>query len=172
MLRSRIMTALLAAALAAGGAGSASAQDATPVTAIPELIATYEAALDAHDAAAVAALYAEDATVTQAVQNGNTFQGREAIEGWVADNLAGIPDLDVTTESVVSEGDRVAWQWVYRGSYTGQFSGLPAGQGQPIELHGASFFVLRDRQIVQETVYFDNAAFLAQTGTVATPASE
>ncbi len=136
-------------------AGKASAHDATPTS---------------ESEPAVITAYTEDAVVVQAVGNGGTFKGPDAIRAWVSDNLAAIPDLTMTTESVVVEGDRLAWQWVYRGTYTGSYPGLPAGQGQAIELRGASFIELRDGRIASETIYFDNASFLSQvSGSAATP---
>ncbi len=152
--------------------GLSRAQEATPeidASTGPALIEEYLAALNAHQPGRVAALYAEDAVVEQAIENGNTFAGREEIREWVAANLQAIPDLEVTTESVISEGRRVAWAWIYRGTYTGQFPGLPAGQGQPVELRGVSLLELRDGRIGRETVYVDNAAFLAQVGAPAGP---
>ncbi len=152
-------------------AGKASAHDATPTSeSEPAVITAYTEAIGAHDAAAVVALYTEDAVVVQAVGSGGTFKGPDAIRAWVSDNLAAIPDLTMTTESVVVEGDRLAWQGVYRGTYTGAYRGLPAGQGQAIELRGASFIELRDGRIASETIYCDNASFLSQvSGSAATP---
>ena len=115
------------------------AQDSTPESmpnGAPGLVDAYVAALNAHDPARVAALYAEDATVEQMVQDGSHLRGRAAIQDWVASNLQGVPDLTVTTESVIAQGKQIGWAWAYRGAYTGQYPGLPAGQGQPIDLHG------------------------------------
>jgi steroid delta-isomerase-like uncharacterized protein len=160
--------ALLAAPLLTG---KSRAQDASPTPPDePEVIAAYTEAIGVHDAGAVVALYTEDAVVVQAVGNGGTFEGPDAIRAWVSDNLAAIPDLTMATEGVIVEGDRIAWQWVYRGSYTGAYPGLPAGQGQPIELRGASFIELEDGRIARETIYFDNASFTTQVAGAATPA--
>lgn len=135
------------------------------------IVAAYTAAIGTHDAAAVVALYATDAVVTQAVRDGGTFRGPDEIGAWVGDNLAAIPDLTMTATNTVIQDDRIAWEWVYTGTYTGDYPTLPAGQGQAITLRGASFLVMRDGLIAQETVYFDNADFLAQVGgtTTATP---
>jgi steroid delta-isomerase-like uncharacterized protein len=166
-----LVLSVVLATLSPAAVRPVAAQEATP-DAAPDLIADYDAALNAHDADAVAALFAENAVVEQAVQGGNVFQGRAEIRGWVAANLSGIPDLRVTTESVIAAGDRAAWAWVYQGAYTGQYPGLPAGQGQPVELRGASFFEFRGGQIVRETVYYDNLTFLTETGAMATPVAQ
>ena len=161
---------LIAAAVGLTRRASAQAQGAaTPAASdLPEIVAAYAAAIGSHDAAAVVALYASDAVVTQAVRDGGTFRGPDEIGTWVGDNLAAIPDLIMTTMSAVAQADRIAWEWVYNGTYTGNYPALPAGQGQAIELRGASFLVLRDGLIAGETVYFDNADFLAQTAGAAT----
>ncbi len=114
----------------------------------------------------VAALSAEDAVVEQAVGGGNTFRGRAAIADWIAANLAAIPDLSIETHGVVLDGDRLVWEWRYRGAYTGRYPGPPAGRGQPIELRGASVMELRDGLIARETLYYDNGDFLRQVGAV------
>lgn len=174
MLRFKSTVALLGLALLIASmlSGQSRAQDATPTPGEePEVITAYTEAIGAHDAEAVVALYTEDAVVVQAVGNGGTFEGPDAIRAWISDNLTAIPDLTMTTENVIVDGDRIAWQWVYRGTYTGAYPGLPAGQGQAIELRGASFIVLVDGRIDRETIYFDNASFLAQvSGDAATPA--
>ncbi len=165
---------LVGAGLAFGG-GRARSQESSPAAADPPpIVAAYVEALNAHDPDRVAALYAEDAVVEQAVHDGDVFRGRAEIAGWVADNLGGVPDLTVTTDAVIAEGGRIAWAWVYHGSYTGQYPGLPAGHGQPIDLRGVSIFDLRDGFIARETVFFDNATFLAEAdeSANATPAAD
>ena len=167
-----VACALLVAMVAAVSPGRA--QDSTPESmpnGAPGLVDAYVAALNAHDPARVAALYAEDATVEQMVQDGSHLRGRAAIQDWVASNLQGVPDLTVTTESVIAQGKQIGWAWAYRGAYTGQYPGLPAGQGQPIDLHGVSLLTVRQGQIAQEDLYYDNAAFLTQVAAVATPTS-
>jgi steroid delta-isomerase-like uncharacterized protein len=167
-----LVACVLLVGLAAVSSGRA--QDSTPASA-PEgalaLIDAYAATLNVHDAAGVAALYTEDAVVEQMVQGGSEFRGRGAIKDWIASNLQGVPDLMVTTESVIAQGEQIAWAWTYRGAYTGQYPGLPMGQGQPIDLRGVSLLTVRQGQIAQEDLYYDNAAFLTQVGAVATPSA-
>lgn len=65
----------------------------------------------------------------------------------------------------MQSGDRVAWEWTYSGTYTGQFPGAPAGEGQPVVLHGVSVMELNEEGlIVRETLYFDNLLFFTQIG--------
>lgn len=169
-----LVPVLVVAAALGASAWRAVANEAGPAAspvAVPSPVGAFEAALNAHDPGRVAALYAEDAIVEQAVQDGGVFRGREEITAWVAANLQGVPDLTVTTESTVAEGDRVAWAWVYRGTDTGRYPDHPAGRGQPIELRGVSLFELRAGEIARETIYYDNAAFLTQVGVLPGPAT-
>jgi len=170
-----IRVGLILAMVGIGGNASwmVGAQDGTHV-ATSDLLDGYVAALNAHDAEDAARFYAEDAVVTQAVHEGNTFTGRDQIAGWIGDNLGGLPDLDVAVVGVVEEDDRLAWEWIYRGTYTGQFPGVPDGSGQPVELRGASVMEMQDGKIVRETLYYDNLAFLTQIGAMdgATPAAD
>ncbi len=158
--------------------GVTGAQESTPAikdqeTGTVELLDGYVAALNAHDGQEVAGYYAEDAVVTQAVYEGNTFTGRDEIARWIGDNVAGLPDLDVSVVSVTGADDRLVWEWVYWGAYTGQFPGAPAGEGQTVELRGVSVMELEDGEIVRETLYYDNLSFLTQIGVMgaATPAA-
>lgn len=73
-----MLIALLVSAAAVPQAGAA--QTATDTVHLREFIGTYRAAFDAHDPAAVAALFAEDADLM--LDNSPTVEGREAIERW------------------------------------------------------------------------------------------
>ncbi len=154
--------------------GVAASHDSTPVPAMEEtgmdFVQTYVHALSAHDGEGVAALYAEDAVVTQSVEDGATFTGREEIAGWVNDNVGGLPDLTVTAGNVATSGDIVIWEWTYTGTYSGQYPNAPAGSGQAVTLRGVSVMEVRDGLIVRETLYYDNLSFLTQIGVAATPA--
>lgn len=146
----------------------------TPAS-MPDVVSEYVAALNAHDAQRAASLYSEDATVEQVILDGNTFQGRGEIAGWVSDNLSGLPDLEVTVASVVMDGDRVTWEWVYTGTYTGEFPGSTVGTGQDVTLRGISVMEVQDGLIASEKLYFDNYAFLTQVRALpppGTPVSE
>ena len=139
--------------------------------AVPDLVRNYADALNAHDPERVASFYTDDAIVKQAVLNGNRFRGREEIAGLISSNLAGSPNLTVTTGSVIATETQISWEWVYSGDYTGQFPGAPAGTGQAITLRGVSVMELQNGQISRETLYFDNYAFLTQTGALPPSAS-
>ncbi len=74
------------------------------------------------------------------------------------------PDLTFVAENVGETGpDRVAAQWVMRGTNTGSLQGLPP-TGLAVEVRGADFFELRDGGIQTVTGYFDTRVTPGQLG--------
>ncbi len=156
------------AVLATGRLGAA--QDATPEAAgsggaaLPAPLDAVVAAWDAHDPDAIAALYHEDAVLSEAVIDGPVLEGREAIRQWATANFAGFPDLHLDPRGgfVSADGSRAALEWVYTGSYTGEIPGLGPGSGQSIAIPGVSVMELLDGLIVRDTFYYDRATFAVQ----------
>jgi len=58
------------------------------------------------------------------------------------------PDMDVTVEGQVAEGDIVATWWVMRGTHLGALGGVPA-TGKKITLRGVNIQRIRDGRIVE-----------------------
>lgn len=60
--------------------------------------------------------------------------GREGVRQYVAALRTGFPDLEVTVEEQIAEGDMVVTRWTARGTHAGVFQGSPppaAGPGSP-----------------------------------------
>jgi steroid delta-isomerase-like uncharacterized protein len=74
---------------------------------------------------------------------------------------AALPDLRITTESLVAEGDQVAARFTTRGHHDGEFLGI-AATGVSIEIGGFGLFRIADGRIVEEWLLDDLAAFMAQ----------
>jgi len=62
-------------------------------------------------------------------------QGREAFRQFAAGFQTAIPDLHVTVETMIAEGDKVVWRYLLRGTHTGDLLGIPA-TGLPVALTG------------------------------------
>lgn len=78
-------------------------QAMTDQEAIAALADAWEAAYNAHDAAAVAAMYTEESWMAPA--DGGMFEGREEIQAWAADGAAQSPTIDITPLETVVSGD-------------------------------------------------------------------
>jgi len=124
--------------------------------------ATY-AAWNAHDADAVAAVFAEDAVVREAGTDAET-RGRAAIRERAVMLLAAFPDFRLERISLVIDGDRHADRWVMTGTHRGELFGIPP-TGRSVRIEGATFTRMGADGLVIEDVHFSNtASLLAQLG--------
>ena len=90
---------------------------------------TYLAMLNTHEPDLV------DRFVAEGYVNHNAFvaDGREANRQFWTAFFAALPDLSATMEDLVIAGDRVVGRFIYRGTHTGEFMGIPAS-GNPVEM--------------------------------------
>jgi steroid delta-isomerase-like uncharacterized protein len=105
-------------------------------------------------------------------RDGGTYQdpttGGPIRDVALRENVGGLwsafPDLTFAEESIGEIGpDRVAAQWVMRGTNIGSMRGLPP-TGRSVELRGVDFIELRDGKIQTVTGYFDSGEIPRQLG--------
>jgi steroid delta-isomerase-like uncharacterized protein len=119
------------------------------------------AAWNAHDADAVAAVFAEDAVLLESGR-AEPFRGRAAIRERAAALLCAFPDLGLERTELVVDGARHADRWVMTGTHRGPLFGMPA-TGRRVRVEGATFTRLGDDGLVAEDVHFmDTLGLLAQ----------
>jgi predicted ester cyclase len=82
--------------------------------------------------------------------------------------LAGIPDLRVTIEELVAEGDKVAVRRAYVGTHRGELLGIPP-TGKQVRVSGISIFRLAGGKIAEQWELLDRLALMQQLGVLATP---
>jgi predicted ester cyclase len=62
-------------------------------------------------------------------QSNPELRGKEACKQWANDlrlaNRQGFPDFNITVEDVVAEDDKVVKRFVFSGTHTGEFAGIP-----------------------------------------------
>lgn len=80
--------------------------------------------------------------------NGSEME-REAIKDYVTDLTEAFPDLKVTIEPIVAEGDLIGWQRTSRGTHQGQIMGIPASS-QEITWRSIILTRISDGKIVEE----------------------
>lgn len=119
------------------------------------------AAWNAHDADAVAAVFAEDAVVREIGGAGETH-GRAAVHARAAALLTAFPDLRLERVALVIDGERHADRWVLSGTHRGPLLGLEP-TGRRVRIEGATFTRLGADGLVVEDIHFtDVAGLLAQ----------
>lgn len=108
------------------------------------LTKTFLEMLNTHNSDLVDRLVAEDYI------NHNAFvaDGREANRQFWTAFFAAFPDLRGTQEDLVESGDRVVGRFVYTGTHTGDFMGVPAS-GNPIEMRTIDIWRVEDGMFVE-----------------------
>ena len=81
---------------------------------------------------------------------------------------AGFPDLNITIEDLVAEGEKVAWRLTARGTHTGEFRGVPA-TGRSVKFDAHYFFEFRNGKIVKRWTNLDRLGLLTQLGAIPAP---
>lgn len=118
----------------------------------------------AHEADAVAAVFAEDAELIDLFA-GSVMRGRPAIREFAAGQLAAFSDFELHRLHLVIDGDANADQWEMTGTNDGELFGLPP-TGRTVRLRGATFSEFNDdAMVVRDTHYIDYASLLAQLST-------
>jgi predicted ester cyclase len=90
-----------------------------------------------------------------------------AKQKWVM-YLAGIPNLRVTIEELVAEGDKVAVRRSYAGTHRGELLGIPP-TGKQVRLGGISIFRLAGGDDRRAGEQLDRLALMRQLGVLPTP---
>ncbi len=127
-----------------------------------ELLSNWIAAFQVCDIETVIGCYAEDAVNFQ-IAEGEPAIGRERIEADTREFFKGFPDAWSRAESLISDGDRAAWEWVGGGTFLGEFYGNQP-TGRKFEIRGCGFFTFRDGLIILQHGYWDKLSWFTQVG--------
>lgn len=103
------------------------------------------------------------------------IEGIEAYMGYQASFRTAFPEGRLVLKTI-AEGEGIAMvEGAFEGTNTGPMTG-PAGEVPPtgrwLSLPYADVFVVRDGQLAEHRIYYDQMAFLGQLGLLGQPASE
>jgi steroid delta-isomerase-like uncharacterized protein len=93
-----------------------------------------------------------------------TPEGREGNRQGMHALFAAFPDLEVTIEDLVADGDRVAVRTRLRGTHVGPLYGSP-GTGKTVSIEAMAFFRILGGLIVEEWLVADQPSLLRQIRT-------
>ncbi|MBF8300540.1 MAG: hypothetical protein HW394_910 [Acidobacteria bacterium] len=128
---------------------------------IAGLLASWRDAVDRRDAIALADLHADD-SVMETVMAG-TVTGRAAIvevyEAW----FKAFPDMVLTSDEPLIDGDRVAQVHTVVGTDLGGFMGTPP-TSRPFRLPMVFLYTIRDGYVVHGRTIYDFTGLLVQIG--------
>ena len=130
---------------------------------LADLGTRYAVAWSSGDPAAVAALYAENGSLT--VNSAAPSRGRAAITATAQSYMTAFPDMVVNMTKITQEGDHVVFHWLWTGTNTG-----PGGTGKFVRMTGHEEWTLdRDGRIVESKGHYDEAEYQRQLRVGASP---
>ena len=115
---------------------------------------------------AIDELFAEDGIAHGlSDESGNPLRGPAGFKEFHARFREAFPDIVVTVEDTIAEGDRVAARCTVRGRHTGHTLGFAATQA-PMEITGISIVRINDGKIVEGWNNFDFMTMYKQLGAI------
>lgn len=92
-------------------------------------------------------------------------QTSEQYKGLCQAYFTAFPDLHISTDLLVAEGDKVTKVWTANSTHNGEFLGIPA-TGNRIVIKGIEVFRIADGKIAEVWVSMDNLGMLQQLGVI------
>jgi steroid delta-isomerase-like uncharacterized protein len=174
--RSATRRSVVAAAIVTpfAAAGSALAQEGTPAAGdIEAIVRAFYEPFNTGDVSVYDTVLAEDWLDTPLGQGQQP--GREGFKPIIGIFRGVFPDLQLTTEDVLVDGDKAAVRSTIRGTHQGDF--LVPATGQPVEFMAIDIHRIENGQIVETWHIEDYLSVInqlgatIQPGTAATPAA-
>jgi predicted ester cyclase len=94
-------------------------------------------------------------------------EGPGGVEDGIRMLLQGFPDLRVTTQELLAEGDQVVARFTLSGTNTGDYRGLPAPIQQHFESEAIAILRIADGRVTEFQGTADRLSMLTQLGILA-----
>ena len=94
--------------------------------------------------------------------------GREGAKQFFAMMRSAFPDLHLTIEDMIAEGDKVVMRSTWSGTHQGEFMGVPA-TGRRVTVGGIDISRCADGRMVEHWEQFDALGLMQQLGVVPPP---
>ena len=114
---------------------------------------------------ALAEVYADDFILHEA---GEDIVGIEGLTQFVSMMRSAFPNLRITLEDDMAEGDRVVTRWIGQGTHQGELMGV-APTGNQVTMTGITMHRIEDTKIVEEWSNWDALGLMQQIGAVPSP---
>ena len=98
-------------------------------------------------------------------QNPTVGKGPQGAKSTMATYLTAFPDMKITIEREIADGDYVVQHLLATGTNTGEFNGMPA-TGKKTSTTGVITSKIKDGKVVEAWSLFDSLGLLQQLGVV------
>lgn len=95
--------------------------------------------------------------------------GQDAIKQFNRETRSAFPDLKLTLDEFIAEGDRVVVRWTMRGTHLGEMRGGIAPTGKPFTVTGTTTNRIVDGKIAEAWGSIDLLGLMLQLGLVTPP---
>ena len=99
------------------------------------------------------------------------MRGLEAAKHAAADYRQAFPDLHVTVEDLIAEGDRVAARLRFRGTHLGELDGI-APTGRRVDCTGIVISRIEEGKISEDWANFDDLGMMQQLRLIPEPGQQ
>jgi steroid delta-isomerase-like uncharacterized protein len=113
-------------------------------------------------------LVAEDFTEYPGVPG---LTGREGFRQLNVIFKGAMPDLVVTVDQMIVEGDRIACRWTSTGTHEGELFGIPP-TGSKVKVTATLIYRIENGQLKEGWINRDDLGLMRQLGVVPTPGAE
>ena len=96
------------------------------------------------------------------------IQGLEAYRQFGSLYFTAFPDLQITPEDLIAEGDKVTMRYDWRATHQSELMGIPA-TGKKVRTSGISILRIAHGKIAEQWDSFDNLGMLQQLGVIPEP---
>ena len=110
-------------------------------------------------------VYADDIVMHEPDED---VRGIEGLAQFVSMMRSALPDLRITIEDDMSEGDRVVTRWIAQGTHQGELMGA-APTGNQVTATGITVHRIEEDKIVEEWSNWDALGVMHQIGAVPSP---
>jgi steroid delta-isomerase-like uncharacterized protein len=92
------------------------------------------------------------------------LQGVEEAKQFLSGYISAFPDMSVSVEDVIAEGDKAVTRWTLRGTHEGEVEEFGPPTGKRVVLEGITIHRISEGKIVEEWERYDNLDVLQQLG--------
>ena len=93
-------------------------------------------------------------------------RGPDGVRGQAAMYAGAFPDIQMTVDDQVTEGDKVVTRWSAQGTHEGELMGIPPS-GKRVTVSGITIARVADGKIQEEWTNWDGLGLMQQIGAIA-----